>query len=211
LTIVGVIADSKQKSLVAAVEPEIFLPLKVWNAPVINLLLRTRNDPLALAPAVRAVVHELDRNLPLFDIAAMDTLLAREGAGQRFNAALLSAFAIFALLLAALGIYGVTAYAVSQRTHEIGVRMALGAAPQNVLRMILARGLALALVGVVIGLSTSFVLTRFLRSLLYGVRPTDPLTFLVVALTLLGVAFLASWIPARRAMKVDPMVALRYE
>jgi putative ABC transport system permease protein len=210
-TIVGVIADSKQKGLVAAVEPEIFLPLEDWNAPVINLLLRTRNDPLALVPAVRAVVRKLDPNLPLFDAAAMDALLTRELATQRFSAALLSAFALFALLLAAVGIYGVMAYTVSQRTHEIGVRMALGAAPGNVLKMILARGLALALVGVSTGLTASFLLTRFLRSLLYGVQPTDPLTFVVVALTLLGVAFLACWLPARRAMRVDPMVALRYE
>lgn len=166
---------------------------------------------MALAPAVRTVVNELDRNLPLFDVATMDTLLAREVAAQKFNAALLSAFAVFALLLAALGIYGVMAYAVGQRRHEIGVRMALGAAPRNVLKMILARGLALALAGTALGLVASFVLTRFLRSLLYGVQPTDAATFLTVTLILLGVAFLACWLPARRAMRVDPMVALRYQ
>jgi putative ABC transport system permease protein len=210
-TIVGVVADSKQMGLIAAVEPEIFLPLENWNAPVINLLLRTHNDPLALVSAVRTVVHELDPNLPLFDVAPMGALLAREVAAQRFNAALLSAFAAFALLLAALGIYGVMAYAVSQRTHEIGVRIALGAAPGNVLKMILARGLTLTLAGMAVGLSASFALTRFLGSLLYGVRPTDPLSFVAVSLTLLAVAFLACWLPARRAMRVDPMVALRYE
>jgi putative ABC transport system permease protein len=210
-TIVGVVADSKQKGLAAAVEPELFLPLKSWRAPVIDLVLRTRNDPMAVVPAVRTVVEELDRSLPLFDVQTMETMLSREVASQRFNAALLSAFAVFALLLAALGVYGVMAYTVGQRTHEIGVRMALGAAPPNVLKMILARGLALALAGIAVGLSASFLLTRFLRSLLYGVQPTDPVTFLAVTLTMLGVAFLACWLPARRAMRVDPMVALRYE
>jgi predicted permease len=210
-TIVGVIADTKQKGLAAEVEPELFLPLTSWRAPIIDLVLRTRNDPMALAPAVRSVVNELDRNLPLFDVETMNTRLGREVASQRFNAALLSAFAFFALLLAALGVYGVMAYTVGQRTHEIGVRMALGAAPRNVLKMILRRGLALTLAGTALGLSTSLVLTRFLRSLLYGVQPTDPVTFLAVALTLLGVGFLACYIPARRAMQVDPMVALRYE
>jgi predicted permease len=210
-TIVGVIADTKQKGLAAAVEPQLFLPLTSWRAPIIDVVLRTRNDPMALAPAVRTVVNELDRNLPLFDVATMDTLLAHEVAAQKFNAALLSAFAVFALLLAALGIYGVMAYAVGQRRHEIGVRMALGAAPRNVLKMILARGLALALAGTALGLVASFVLTRFLRSLLYGVQPTDAATFLTVTLILLGVAFLACWPPACRAMRVDPMVALRYQ
>jgi len=210
-TIVGVIADSKQKGLAAAVEPEFFLPLTSWTAPIINLVLRTGNGPLALAPAVRTVVNEIDRNLPLFDVVTMDTLLAREVASQRFNAALLGAFAVFALLLAALGIYGVMAYAVGQRTHEIGVRMALGAAPRDVLKMVVARGVTLALAGTALGLAASFALTRFLHSLLYGIQPIDPVTFIAVTLILLGVAFLASWLPARRAMRVDPIVALRYE
>jgi putative ABC transport system permease protein len=210
-TIVGVVADSKQKGLAAAVEPEFFLPLTSWSAPIINLVLRTGNDPMALAPAIRTVVSEVDHDLPLFDVITMDTLLAREVASQRFNAALLGAFAVFALFLAALGIYGVMAYAVSQRTHEIGVRMALGAAPRDVLRMVLTRGVTLALAGTALGLGASFALTRFLQSLLYGIQPIDPLTFFAVTLILLGVAFLACWLPARRAMRVDPIVALRYE
>src|SRR5215472_8021519 len=211
LTIVGVIADSKQHGLATAVEPEVFQALANWNAPEISLVLRTRNDSLALVPAVRSVVKELDRNLPLFNVETMESLLSRQVASQRFNAALLSGFAIFALLLAALGIYGVMAYAVGQRTHEIGVRMALGADTQSVLGMILSRGLSLAFVGLALGLVVSFLLTRFLRSLLYGIKPTDPLTFFGVTLLLIVVCFFACWLPARRAMRVDPMIALRYE
>jgi predicted permease len=208
-TIVGIIGDTKQHGLAAAVEPELFMTL--GDSPQTKLVLRTSNDPVELVPAVRSIVAQLDRNLPLFEIATMDSLLSREVASQRFNAALLSGFAVFALLLASLGIYGVMAYAVGQRTHEIGVRMALGAAPKNVLRMVLSRGLLLALAGVVVGLTVSFPLTRFLRALLYGVEPTDPLTFLGVTLLLVAVCFVACWLPARRAMRVDPMVALRHE
>jgi putative ABC transport system permease protein len=211
LTIVGVVADTKQHGLAAAVEPEVFRPLANWNAPEICLVLRTRNDPLALVPAVRSIVTELDRNLPLFNVETMESLLSNQVASQRFNAALLSGFAVFALLLAALGIYGVMAYAVGQRTHEIGVRMALGAEAQSVLGMILSRGLSVALVGLALGLVVSFLLTRFLRSLLYGVKPTDPLTFFGVTLLLIVVCFFACWLPARRALRVDPMIALRYE
>jgi len=210
-TIVGVIADTKQKGLAAAVEPELFLPLTNWRAPIIDVVLRTRNDPMPLVPAVRSIIQELDGNLPLFDVETMSMRLAREVASQRFNASVLSAFAVFALLLAALGIYGVMAYAVGQRTHEIGVRMALGAAPPNILNMLLARGLALAFAGIALGLAASLILTRFLRSLLYGIQPTDLVTFLGVTVVLMSVVFLACWLPARRAMRVDPIVALRYE
>lgn len=210
-TLVGVIEDSKQHGLATPVDPELFLPLVSWNAPEINTVLRTANDPVALVPAVRSIVSELDRNLPLFSVETMDSLLSSQVASQRFNAALLGGFAVFALLLAALGIYGVMAYAVGQRTHEIGVRIALGAAPNTVLRMILSRGLWMAVAGLSVGLAASFALTRFLRTLLYGVKPTDPLTFLGVTLLLLSVCFVACWLPARRAMRVDPIVALRHE
>lgn len=210
-TLVGVIEDSKQHGLAAPVSPELFLPLTSWNAPEINMAIRTANDPVALVPAVRSLVSDLDRNLPLFSVETMDSLLSSQVASQRFNAALLGGFAVFALLLAALGIYGVMAYAVGQRTHEIGVRIALGAAPHSVLRMILSRGLWLAAAGLAIGLAASFALTRFLRTLLYGVKPTDPPTFLAVTLLLLAVCFGACWLPARRAMRVDPIVALRHE
>ena len=137
--------------------------------------------------------------------------LPRQVASQRFNATLLTAFAMFALLLAALGIYGVMAYAVGQRTQEIGVRMALGAAPSNILSMLVANGLSLTAAGIAVGLAASLVLTRCLRSLLYGIQPTDVATYVGVTAVLAGVVFVACWLPARRAMRVDPMVALRYE
>ena len=210
-TIVGVVGDAKQAGLAAPVEPELFVPLEDTIDENINLVLRTRNEPMALVPAVRAVVDDLDRNLPLFGIEPMDTLLARQVASQRFNATLLSAFATFALLLAALGIYGVMAHAVGRRTQEIGLRMALGAAPATILNMLVAKGLALVAAGITLGLAASLILTRLLRSLLYGIQPTDVATFVGVTAVLAGVVFLACWLPARRAMRVDPMVALRYE
>ena len=210
-TIVGVVGDTKQAGLAAPVEPELFVPLEDLIEDNINLVLRTRDEPMAVVPAVRAVMSDLDRNLPLFEIESMDTLLARQVASQRFNATLLTAFAMFALLLAVLGIYGVMAYAVGQRTREIGVRMALGAAPSNILSMLVANGLALTAAGIAVGLAASLVLTRFLHSLLYGIQPTDVATYVGVTAVLAGVVFVACWLPARRAMRVDPMVVLRYE
>ena len=210
-TIVGVVRDSKQRGLAVDVEPEIFVPVEKWCPPELTLLLRVQGDPITLLPAVRAVVSQLDKNLPLFDVQTMDSLLKGELASQRFNAALLGAFAIFAVFLAAIGIYGVMAYSVHQRVREVAIRMALGAEPRDVLWMILSRGLALAAVGLVFGLTGAFALTRLLGTLLYRVRPSDPATFVGVTLALLAVALAACWIPARRAMRVDPMVALRYE
>ena len=210
-TIVGVVGDSKQRGLAGDVEPEIFVPVEKWCPPELALIVRTEGDPLNLLPSVRTVVGKLDGNLPLFDVQTVNALLKGEVASQRFNAALLAAFAVFAVLLAAIGIYGVMAYAVHQRIREVGIRMALGAAPGDVLWMILSRGLTLAGMGLLAGLAASFALTRLMGSLLYAIRPTDPLTFSCVTLTLLGVAICACWIPAQSAARVDPMVALRYE
>jgi len=210
-TIVGVVGDSKQRGLAVDVEPEIFVPVEKWCPPELTLLLRVQRDPITFLPSVRAVVSQLDKNLPLFDVQTMDSLLKGELASQRFNAALLGAFAIFAVFLAAIGIYGVMAYSVHQRVREVAIRMALGAEPRDVLWMILSRGLVLAATGLVFGLTGAFALTRLLGTLLYKVRPSDPATFVGVTLALLAVALAACWIPARRAMRVDPMVALRYE
>jgi ABC-type antimicrobial peptide transport system permease subunit len=176
-----------------------------------TLVLRTTVDPLSLVSAVRKQVSDLDKNLPLYGVQTMDDVLSAEVASQRFNAGALAGFAALAVLLAAVGIYGVMAYAVSQRTHEIGVRIALGAEPQNVLRMVLNQGLRLALIGVALGLAASFALTRLMNSLLFGVRPLDPETFIVVTAALVAVALGACWIPAYRATRVDPVIALRYE
>jgi putative ABC transport system permease protein len=210
-TIVGVIGDTKQRGLAGDIMPEATASALQWPRYTMTLVLRTSVDPLSLVSAVRKQVSDLDKNLPLYGVQTMDDVLSAEVASQRFNAGALAGFAGLAVLLAAVGIYGVMAYAVSQRTHEIGVRIALGAERQNVLRMVLNQGLRLALIGVGLGLAASFALTRLMSSLLFGVRPSDPETFIVVTAALVAVALAACWIPARRATRVDPVIALRYQ
>jgi putative ABC transport system permease protein len=206
-----VIGDVKQKGLANEVRPE--LTASVRQAPAFNmyLVLRSAGDPASLASAVRKQVADLNGNLPVYGVQTMDELLSAEVASQRFNAAALASFAGLAVLLAAVGIYGVMAYAVGQRIHEIGIRMALGASPADVQRMILGQGLKLALLGVVLGLAASFALTRLMRTLLFETKATDPVTFSVVTVVLVIVALAACWIPAHRATRVDPVIALRYE
>jgi putative ABC transport system permease protein len=210
-TIVGVIGDVKQKGLANEVRPEVTATVR--QAPAFNmyLVLRATVDPASLASAVRKQVADLNSNLPVYGVQTMDELLSAEVATQRFNAAALASFAGLAVLLAAVGIYGVMAYAVGQRIHEIGIRMALGASPADVQRMILGQGLKLALLGVVLGLAASFALTRLMRTLLFETKATDPVTFSVVTVVLVIVALAACWIPAHRATRVDPVIALRYE
>jgi putative ABC transport system permease protein len=210
-TIVGVVADTKQTGLASGVAPEAFFSLEQWATSDMALVIRSSADPLSLVSAVRKQAAQLDKSLPLYSIETMDEMLSADVASQRFHASLLGAFAGLAVLLAAVGIYGAMAYAVGQRTREIGVRMALGAEPAGMLGMVLAQGLRMALTGVVVGLAGSFALTRFMRSLLFEVKPTDPATFAGVPLVLVVVALAASYIPAWRATHVDPMVALRYE
>ena len=210
-TIVGVIGDTKQRGLASDTMPEATASALQWPRFQMYLTLRTPLDPLSLATAVRAQVQDLDKNLPLYGVRTMDDVLSSQVATERFNAGALAGFAALAVLLAAVGVYGVMAYAVGQRTHEIGVRMALGAAPATVRRMVLQQGLGLALVGIAIGVAASFALTRLLRGLLFGVTASDPATFLSVTAALLFVALVACWLPARRATRVDPVIALRYE
>jgi predicted permease len=210
-TIVGVIGDTKQRGLASDIMPEVTASALQWPRFMMTLVLRTSVDPLSLVSAVRQQVSDLDKNLPVFGVQTMDDVLSTEVASQRFNAGALAGFAGLAMLLAAVGIYGVMAYTVSQRTREMGVRIALGAGPGNVLRMVLNQGLRLALIGVGLGLAASLALTRLMNGLLFGVKPSDPETFVLVTATLLAVALAACWIPARRATRVDPMVALRYE
>jgi putative ABC transport system permease protein len=210
-TIVGVIGDTKEESLVRETIPEITVSALQYPRFAMTLVLRTSADPMSLASAVRAQVSDLDKNLPIYDVQTMDDVLSAEIASHRFNAGAVAGFAGLAVLLAAVGIYGVMAYVVSQRTHEIGVRIALGANRGNVLRMVLGQGLRLTLIGVGLGLAGSIGLTRLLRGLLFGVKPSDPETYVLVTAALLAVALAACWIPARRATQVDPMVALRYE
>lgn len=176
-----------------------------------SVLVRTAQSPLSLSRAVEAALRRAEPNLPIGQVRTMEEVLSQSIAFQRFLMILMTVFAALALVLAVVGLYGVISYSVTQRTHEIGIRMALGAEKSNVLRMIVGQGLRLALIGVAIGIAGALALTRFLSSLLYGVRPTDPLTFIAVSQVLIVVALAACYIPARRAAKVDPMVALRHE
>ena len=221
-TVIGIVADVKQSSLGAPFVPHVYRPYSQaddglvdddpfgdWHA--MNLVLRTHTDPLSLASAAIAQVRSLDLELAVANIRTMDQVISSSISGQKFNTFLLGAFAGVALLLAAIGIYGVLAYSVSQRTHEIGIRMALGAQRAGVMRLILAEGTRLALIGTGIGTVAAFFLMRLMSSLLYGVSPLDPVTFIAVAVVLTAAALAACYIPARRATRVDPMVALRYE
>jgi putative ABC transport system permease protein len=175
------------------------------------LTARTKVEPMSLADDVRAAVWSVDRDQPVWRVRSMETALANNVASPKFIMTLMTGFAALALLLTALGLYGVMAYVVSQRTHEIGIRMALGAQRGDVLRLVLRQGMALALIGVGLGLAAALAATRAMQSLLFGVTANDPMTFAAVSLVLALVALLACYVPARRATKVDPMVALRYE
>jgi len=174
-------------------------------------VVRTSVDPLTLASTVRRNVTEVDHQQAVFEFRSMEQVLARSLATRGFILLLLSIFAATALLLSAIGIYGVMAYSVEQRAHEIGIRIALGASQGDVLGLVVRHGMTLAGIGVAIGLAVAFGLTRVLAALLYGVRATDPITFAAVATVLAAVALLATWIPARRAARVDPIIALRCE
>jgi putative ABC transport system permease protein len=175
------------------------------------MMVRTTVNPLSLVSAVQRQVSGGSDDRPVFDVRTMEQIVSDSVAGRRFSMLLLGVFAGLALVLAAVGIYGVISYTATQRTHEIGIRMALGAERTDVLRLVVGRGVRLLLIGVGAGLAAALVLTRLMSSMLYGVRPTDIATFATVSLLLAGVAILASYLPARRATKVDPMVALRYE
>src|SRR6185369_11074044 len=161
--------------------------------------------------AVVRAVHEIDKDLPVEEVATLENILVREASPRRFNAVLFSIFAALALVLAVTGVYGVLAYSVSQRTHEVGIRMALGAGHRDVLRLFMGQGMKLVLLGLVIGLTGAFALTRLMSSLLFGVSTTDAATFVAVAVGLMLVGVFACYLPARRATRVDPLIALRYE
>jgi predicted permease len=210
-TIVGIVGDSKQDGLASQVRPQVFASIGKCTSPDMTLLVWARKNPQSLLSAVHSIVAGLDKNLPLYDVQTMDELLSAQTASQRFNSWLLSAFAFIALLLSCLGIYGVTTYAVNQRTRELGLRMALGAAPRNVLQMILRQATVLICLGLVLGTGISFALGKFVEHLLFEIRPADPVTYAIVSLLLITVVMIACYIPARRATHVDPMIALRYE
>jgi len=209
--IVGVVGDTKP-ALDTEAEQQMYVPYaqdSTWSG--MSLVIRTNGDPLNTAAVARSEIRALDKGIPVFNVKTMNDVLAISVAPQRMSMLLLTAFAGVALLLAMIGIYGVTAYYVTQRTQEIGIRIALGAQVGDVVKLVLKNGMALAIVGVALGLAGAFAVTRLMSSLLFGVKPTDTFTFVTVSVCLLVTALLASYIPARRATKVDPLTALRYE
>jgi putative ABC transport system permease protein len=209
--IVGVVGDTKP-SLDTEAGPQMYVPYaQDANWTGMSLVIRTTGEPASLVGAVRNEIHTLDKSIPVFNVKTMNDVLAISVGPRRTPMLLLSAFAAVALLLAMIGIYGVTAYHVTQRTQEIGIRMALGAQMRDVVKLVLKGGMTLALIGIGVGLAGAFALTRLMSSLLFGVKPTDVATFVVVSLCLLVTALIACYLPARKATKVDPLVALRYE
>lgn len=215
VTIVGIVNDVRQMGMDAPVKAEMYFPYRQITTHSgyrpRDLAIRTTGNPIDLLPAVREQIRAVDPDQPISSIATMEQLLIEETGPRHLGTILLSAFAGFALILASLGIYGVLSYFVTQQTPDIGVRMALGAQRANILRLILGKGMRLVLIGVALGLVTAFGVTRVMTSLLFGVSATDPMTFVAIPLLLIAVALLACYIPARRATKVDPLVALRYE
>jgi putative ABC transport system permease protein len=209
--VVGVVTDVKLNGVESDTPMQIYLPLAQEPWGNFSIVARTAGDPLQSAAAVEGAIHTIDKNLPVFAIQSLDQLMGNATRQRRLMLVLLASFAGLALLLAGVGIYGVIAYSVRQRTHELGVRLALGAQAVDVLKLVLTQGLKLALIGMGIGLLAALGLTRWMAALLFGVRPTDLLTFTAVAVIVLLVAALACYLPARRATKIDPMVALRYE
>jgi putative ABC transport system permease protein len=209
--IIGVVADSKDKALDREIEPMSYWPQPELTYPFMTLVIRTQSDPASVAAGARKVIQDLDGEQPVADVRTMESLLSLSIARARFSALLLAVFAGVALVLSGVGIYGVISYTVAQRGHELGIRMALGAQAMDVVKLVLRNGMVLALVGVAIGLIGAFALTRVMTTLLFGVSPTDLTTFVAVSLLLILVALLACYIPARRATRVDPLKALRYE
>jgi putative ABC transport system permease protein len=215
LTIVGIVADVRQMGAEAPVKAEMYLPYRqaqkqLWARPR-DLVIRASVEPMNLAASVISKVHEVDPDQPVSNVCTMKEMLGEEFGQRETGTKLLGVFAGLALGLAAIGLYGVMSYFVSKRIPEFGVRMAMGAQPRDILWLVLKRGMGLVMLGQATGLAASLVLTRLMQSLLFDVSASDPIVFTLIALLLAAVAFAACVIPARRATKVDPMVALRYE
>jgi putative ABC transport system permease protein len=209
--IIGVVADVKQRGLGTEQGPTIYRTYYQSMARYTFVLVRTRPNPLSMAAVVKDTIASVDRSLALGAVQTLDQQLAQSVSTQRFSMTLLALFGGLALGLAAIGVYGVAAYTAAHRTREIGVRMAMGARPADILKLVVGEGLRTCLAGVLAGILSAFVLTRVMRNLLYGVSATDPLTFLAVSAVLVSVALAACYIPAQRAARVDPMAALRHE
>src|SRR6185369_5129498 len=214
LTVVGVVRDMHQQDWTSEIDNEVYLPFwrtsdyltsKSFASSYISLVIRTRSDAAALAPEIRSIVGSLDKEVPVSEVHTLEEVVGMVNSQPRFLMTLIASFAVVALLLAAVGIYAVMSYTVSRRTHEIGIRMALGAKQADVLKLVVGQGMTVALIGSAVGFAGSLLLVRLLKSLLYGVQPTDSLTFVLVPMVLCGIALLATYIPARRAARVDPM------
>jgi putative ABC transport system permease protein len=210
-TIVGVVGNIRQESITDEAIPEMYLPFAQMPLNGTTVMVRTSADPLVLVGAVRNEVLAIDKDQPISDVKTLAQRVGEVVAVSRSLMLLFTAFALLALILGAVGIYGIVSYSVTQRTHEIGIRMALGARATDVLKLIMGNGIAMALIGIAMGVGGALAVTRFLKAMLFGVTPTDMLTFLAVSSLLFVVTLFASLIPARRATKVDPLVALRYE
>jgi len=209
--VVGIVGDIKDAGLNEPNPPQIYLPLRQWPMPFMTVVLKTAVPPASLADAVRAEVYAVDPNLPLSNVSTLDAIVSKSISQQRFYMLLLVVFASIALLLAAIGIFGVLSYAVSQRTREIGIRMALGASGRTVVSLIVRQAMLLVVCGVAAGTIAALFVSQTMTKMLFSVTPTDPVTFGAVAAVLVGVALLASYLPARKATRVDPIVALRAE
>lgn len=209
--VVGVVGTIRQRGLETDPRPTVYID--DFQEPIggANVVVRANGDPAALETAVRNEVHTVDKNVPVADVHTLDYYVSQSVAKPRFNSALLGGFAVIALVLAAIGIFGVMSYSVTQRTQEIGLRMALGAARTDVLRLVVGQGMLLTAIGIATGIGGALWLTRYLSTLLFGVKTTDPVTFSVISVILAAVALCATYFPARRAARVDPLIALRWE
>jgi predicted permease len=211
MRVIGIIGDVKDHPDSIQAEPSYYWPITQEPYPELHLAVRISNNSLSMVEAVRREVTSLSKDVAISDVKPLETIAAAALAGRRFTLLIIGLFALVAMALAAIGIYGVMSYLVLQRTREIGIRLALGAQGSDVLRLVLKQGMMLAVLGIALGMAGAFALTRSMESLLFGVRPSDPLTFISISALLALVALVACWIPARRAMKTDPLEALRHE